>query len=189
VDVRVIAGTNRDLAAEVARSTFRQDLLYRLQVVEVVVPPLRERRDDIEALAQHFLASIAERSGHLPKHLCGDAIACMLEYDWPGNVRELEHTLEAAAVYSEGEEIRATDLPIFNQLFQQRGKRALTQRGNRGPGNGGPPRTGLREALEDLERQRLLETLAQNENNKTRAARALGMSRGALLRRLKRYQL
>ncbi len=104
-------------------------------------------------------------------------------------MRELEHTLEAAAVYAEGEEIRASDLPIFVQLFQQRGKRAITQRGNRGPSNGGPPRAGLREALEDLERQRLLETLAEKENNKTRAARALGMSRGALLRRLKRYAI
>jgi two-component system response regulator HydG len=189
IDVRVIAGTNRDLAAEVGRGAFRQDLLYRLQVVEIEVPALRERRGDIEPFAAHFLARIAEQSGRPMKQLGEDAVACLLEYDWPGNVRELEHTLEAAAVYSEGLEIRAVDLPIFELLFQQRAKRALVGCGSRPGDNGGPPRAGLRQALEDLERTRLLEILSEHGNNKTRAARALGMSRGALLRRLKRYEL
>lgn len=126
VNVRVIAGTHRNLTDEVESGSFRQDLLYRLQVVEVVVPPLRERQGDIEALAEHFLARSAERSGRPSKRLAPDALGALLEYNWPGNVRELEHALEAALVYADGEEIRAADLPIFDQLFKQRGKRKIT---------------------------------------------------------------
>ncbi len=188
VDVRVIAGTNRDLAAEVEAGNFREDLLYRVRVVEIVVPPLRERLSDIEPLAEQFLAHAAERTGRAPKALAPDALGALLEYDWPGNVRELEHTLEAALVYSEGEEIRATDLPIFDRLFQQRGRSKINARVALGS-EGGAPRAGLRQALEGLERERLLQALAEHDNNKTRTADALGISRGALLRRLKRYGL
>jgi DNA-binding NtrC family response regulator len=187
--VRVIAGTNRDLAKEVDLGVFRQDLLYRLRVVEVVVPPLRERLGDIEALAEHFLAVSADRVGRLPKRLAPDALGALLEYGWPGNVRELEHTLEAAQVYAEGEEIHAPDLPIFDQLFLQRGRRATAAPRAVGSEGGGAPRAGLREALEGIERERLEQALAQHSGNKTQTAQALGISRGALLRRLKRYGL
>lgn len=186
VNVRVVSGTNRELAREVEQGTFRQDLLYRLQVIEVNVPPLRKRRGDIEALAEHFLAQIAERSRRPKKCLTPDAMAAMLDHDWPGNVRELEHTLEAAAVYAEGEDIRATDLPITEQVFRRKGREAIASGEQT---EGGAPRSGLRETLEDLERTRLLEALAEQEGNKSATARALGMSRGALLRRLKRYQI
>ncbi|HUH03106.1 MAG TPA: sigma 54-interacting transcriptional regulator, partial [Kofleriaceae bacterium] len=189
VDVRVIAGTNRELAEEVALGNFRQDLLYRLQVVEIQVPPLRARRGDIPALAEHFVALHAERAGRSPRRLMPDAITALVEHDWPGNVRELENALEAAAVYAEGDEIRAADLPVFEQVFRSKGKRAISENGIKTVTDDGAPRIGLRETLEDLERDRLIESLRQHEGNRTRTARALGMSRGALLRRIKRYDI
>jgi two-component system response regulator HydG len=188
VDVRVVAGTNRDLAADVAAGSFRQDLLYRLQVVEIVIPPLRQRRSDIPALAEHFLARHAERSGRSAKTLSSDAMQALVDHEWPGNVRELENALEAATVYASGDEIRAADLPIFEDVFRQKGKRAISEGGVQVTGHGAP-KTGLRETLEELERDRLLSALREHEGNKTRTAKALGMSRGALLRRIKRYDL
>ncbi|HTJ44995.1 MAG TPA: sigma 54-interacting transcriptional regulator, partial [Kofleriaceae bacterium] len=186
IDVRVVCGTNRDLAAEVEADRFREDLWYRLRVVEIDVPPLRARKGDIEALALHFLEAAAQRSGRPAKRLAPDAIDALLEHEWPGNVRELEHAIEAAAVYAEGDEIHAGDLPISDALFKKRGERAIADARVCG---GGAPRTGLRETLEELERDRLTAALSQHEGNRTRAARALGMSRGALLRRLRRYGL
>ena len=186
VDVRVVCGTNRDLAAEVAAGRFREDLLSRLQVVEIAVPPLRARKGDIAALADHFLARIAERTHKPPKRLATDAVSLCLEHDWPGNVRELEHAIEAAAVYAEGDEILARDLPMAGKVFRKKAEHAIE---SAGVTVDGAPRAGLRETLEDLERDRLAETLAACAGNRSRAAKALGMSRGALLRRLKRYGL
>ncbi|RMH42837.1 MAG: GAF domain-containing protein [Deltaproteobacteria bacterium] len=186
VDVRVVAGTNRNLREEVARGAFREDLLYRLQVVEIHVPPLRDRRDDIPALADYFLEGIAQRTGRPKKRLDPAAMDALRDYPWPGNVRELEHAMEAAVVYAEGDVIRASDLPIFDDVFRARGQRALAAAA--GPQAGGP-RHGLRETLEELERQRLIDALREHDGNRTRAAKALGISRGALLRRLKRYAI
>ena len=187
VDVRVVCGTNRDLAAEVAAGAFREDLLYRLQVVEIAVPPLRARKGDIPELAAHFLAAAAERTRRLaPKTLAPEAMELMLAYDWPGNVRELEHALEAAAVYAETDEIRAGDLPIAEKHFRKKGEKAL---GNGSGEHRAVPQVGLRQTLEELERDRLAAVLAEHGGNRSRAAKALGLSRGALLRRLKRYGL
>ena len=188
VNVRVVSGTHRDLASGVETGSFRQDLLYRLQVIEVKVPPLRRRRGDIEALAEHFLARGGQKQGRPAKRLAPDAMAALLEHEWPGNVRELEHTLEAAAVYAEGDEIRATDLPIADKIFRSKGRAALAS-GPSPVGSGGAPREGIRETLQDLEKTRLLEALAEQDGNKSATARALGLSRGALLRRLKRYEI
>ncbi len=188
VDVRVVAGTNRDLADEVRLGNFRRDLLYRLRVVEIEVPPLRQRAGDIPALAEHFLALHAERSGRPRKQLAPDAMTALVEHAWPGNVRELENALEAAAVYAKDEEIRASDLPIFEDVFRKKGKQALAEGGAPSCADG-TPKQGLRETLEVLERDRLLEALREHDGNRTQTARALGMSRGALLRRLKRYEL
>jgi len=187
VDVRVVCGTNRDLSQEVAAGRFREDLLYRLQVVEINVPPLRARKGDIAALADHFLARIAERTKKPSKRLATDAISLCLEHDWPGNVRELEHAIEAAAVYAEGDEILARDLPMAGKVFRKKAEHALDSATSITAD--GAPRAGLRETLGDIERDRLVETLAACGNNRSRAAKALGMSRGALLRRLKRYGL
>ena len=186
IDVRVVCGTNRDLEAMAAAGTFRADLLYRLKVVELAVPPLRARKGDVPALADHFLARIAERSGQPPRRLGPEAMSLCLEHDWPGNVRELEHALEAAAVYAEGEVIAARDLPVMGKVFRKRAEQALDAAAVT---TDGAPRAGLRETLGDLERERLADTLRACDGNRSRAAKALGMSRGALLRRLKRYGL
>ncbi|MBK9030108.1 MAG: sigma 54-interacting transcriptional regulator [Myxococcales bacterium] len=186
IDVRVVCGTNRELEHEVAAGRFREDLLYRLKVVEIAVPPLRARKADVPALADHFLARLAARTGAAPKRLAPDALALMLDHDWPGNVRELEHAIEAAAVYGEGDELVARDLPIAGKVFRRRAEHALD---SAAVVSDGAPRAGLRETLEDLERGRLAEVLSSCAGNRSRAAKALGMSRGALLRRLKRYNL
>jgi transcriptional regulator with GAF, ATPase, and Fis domain len=178
VDVRVVAGTHCDLAALVATGRFREDLWYRLRVVEIDVPALRERRDDILPLAEHFLSRAAERAGRPRKRLSAAARVALLEHDWPGNVRELEHAIEAATVYAADEEILAAHLPIHDRILRCRGRRRL---------KGANTQEGLREALDGLERERVLEVLREQGGNRSRAARALGISRGALLRRLSRY--
>jgi transcriptional regulator with GAF, ATPase, and Fis domain len=181
IDVRVVAGTNRDLAAEVAAGRFREDLLYRLRVIEIAVPPLRNRKKDIVELAECFLAAIAEQKGGAPRHLSADAVEALLSHDWPGNVRELEHAMESASLTCDGEEIGARDLPIHDDLFRRRAERAVSQTGSDRAGGG------LRETLESLERERLVQALKEHAGNRTAAAKALGLSRGALLRRLARY--
>ena len=180
----MVCGSNRDLPALVLAGGFRADLLYRLQVVELTVPPLRARKGDLPALAEHFLARIAARTGAPPRRLSEAALRVCLEHDWPGNVRELEHALEAAAVYADGDVIDARDLPVTGKVFRRRAELALDAAAVTVDG---APRAGLRETLGDLERERLTDTLRACDGNRSRAAKALGMSRGALLRRLKRY--
>jgi transcriptional regulator with GAF, ATPase, and Fis domain len=180
VDVRVVAGTNRDLSAEVDEGRFREDLLYRLRVIEIVVPPLRARKKDIPELAETFLAEIAARRALVPKKLAPDAIAALMDHDWPGNVRELEHAVEAAALYAVTDLIHATDLPIAGEVFKRRAAERVAAAGPAGP-------SGLRETLEELEKERLVQALRDAGGNRSAAARALGLSRGALLRRMERY--
>jgi transcriptional regulator with GAF, ATPase, and Fis domain len=112
VNVRVVAATNRDLATMVARGDFREDLYYRLKVIELIVPPLRERRSDILPLAEHFVQRFRQRDGRLPKSINPDASAILLNYGWPGNVRELENVMERTVVTARGESITADDLPL-----------------------------------------------------------------------------
>jgi two-component system response regulator HydG len=178
VDVRVVAGTNRDLAHEAEQGRFREDLLYRLRVVEIVVPPLRARRKDIPELAEAFLREVAARRGLPPKRLAADAVAALMDHDWPGNVRELEHAMEAAALYAVGDEILAADLPMAGEMFRRRAAEKVAA------ASGGQ---GLRETLEELERERLVQALKDHGGNRSAAAKALGLSRGALLRRIERY--
>jgi two-component system, NtrC family, response regulator HydG len=111
VDVRVIAATNRDLRDEVRQGRFREDLFYRLNVVEIVVPPLRERREDIPAIAHHFLTKLAARTRRDVKGFSADAIAYLSAYPWPGNIRELENAVEQAMIFAEGDRLTAADLP------------------------------------------------------------------------------
>jgi two-component system NtrC family response regulator/two-component system response regulator HydG len=111
LDVRLVAATNRDLAAEVQRGTFRADLYHRLNVVTLRVPPLRERAGDIPALAQYFLDRAAPRCGRTVKGISPEAIRCLLNHTWPGNVRELENAIERAVVLGESEWIQPEDLP------------------------------------------------------------------------------
>jgi len=169
VDVRVFSATNADLAAQVADGRFRQDLLFRLNTIELRLPPLRDRREDIPLLAAHFLRQHAE---HYRKPLTAfdeGAIKALLAHAWPGNVRELDHAVERAVLMAQGETIRAADL----------GLRA---------GREGPPR--LEEmSLEDVEALLIKKALARFNGNVSHAANALGLSRSALYRRLQRYGL
>ena len=169
VDVRIFSATNADLHAAVAEGRFRQDLLFRLNTIELRLPPLRDRREDIPVLASHFLRQHAE---HYRKPLTGfdeGAVKALLAHLWPGNVRELDHAVERAVLMAEGETVRAADL----------GLRA---------GRDGPPR--IEEmSLEDVEALLIKKALARFDGNVSHAANALGLSRSALYRRLQRYGL
>lgn len=169
VDVRVFSATNADLGSAVAEGRFRQDLLFRLNTIEVRLPPLRDRREDIPLLAAHFLRQHAD---HYRKPLMGfdeGAIKALLSHAWPGNVRELDHAVERAVLMAQTDSIRAADLGLRS-------------------GREGPPR--LEEmSLEDVEALLIKKALARFSGNVSHAANALGLSRSALYRRLQRYGL
>jgi len=180
VDVRVIATTNRDLGAEIAAGRFREDLFYRLNVVPLRVPSLRERRDDIPLLARHFLARSAESSGLPLRDLAEDALAVLQAYDWPGNVRQLRNLMDWLLIMAPGEAkepIRAEHLP--------------PDIGAAAPPVMRPDRSGeimalpLREARELFEKQYLLAQLNRFGGNISRTANFVGMERSALHRKLK----
>jgi DNA-binding NtrC family response regulator len=169
VDVRVFSATNADIANDVAEGKFRQDLLFRLNTIEIRLPPLRDRREDIPVLAAHFLRQHCE---HYRKHITGfdePAIKALLAHAWPGNVRELDHAVERAVLMSGGDMVRANDLGLRT-------------------GREGPPR--LEEmSLEEVEALLIKKALARFSGNVSHAASALGLSRSALYRRLQRYGL
>jgi DNA-binding NtrC family response regulator len=176
LDTRIIAGTNRDLERMVADGMFRAELFYRLRVFEIAVPPLRARRQDIAPLAVSFLAAAGARA----RSLTPEALEVLHAHHWPGNVRELRHVIEAAALVCDGDALRATDLRIDRDVFRSKAREALSKSG---------PDTGLRETLSTLERERLERALAEHQGNQSAAAKALGMSRPALRRRLARYAI
>nr|WP_216623270.1 sigma-54 dependent transcriptional regulator [Corallococcus exercitus] len=170
VDVRVVSATNVDLGKAVVEGRFREDLLYRLNTVEVQLPPLRERREDIPLLAAHFLAAQGQRYGRPHIHLAPGALEALLAYPWPGNVRELEHAVERALLMAVGDRVEAEDLLL---------KRA-------GLASGGTTR--LEEmTLEEVERYLIERALGRHDGNVSEAAKALGLSRSALYRRLQYY--
>ncbi len=175
-DVRVIAAAHRDLDAAVAQGTFRHDLFYRLQGVGIVLPPLRERVDDLPLLATHLLERAAQRLTRQPGVLSPEALRCLWTYSWPGNVRDLQHVLEGAMVLSDGV-IRPDHLPPLDPA--------------RGPGaarrGGRPVLSGsLDEALEEWERRMILDALQQTQGVQARAAKILGVSERSLWYRIKR---
>ena len=170
VDVRVLAATNRDLVAEVHGARFRQDLYYRLRVIEIKVPPLRERRDDILPLARTFLQSAAERMHRKITSLTPKAGNLLVRYAWPGNVRELENAIERAVVLCKGSRVDAEDLPEELSLAV--------------PAVFAP---GEVRALEDVERDYILAVLRANDGNKAKAAEQLKIGTATLYRKLKQY--
>jgi DNA-binding NtrC family response regulator len=165
VDVRVIAATNADLEQEIEDGSFRADLYYRLATLVLRIPPLRERREDIPALAQKFLSQVAEREGKAPR-LSPKALDQLLACPFKGNVRELQHVLEQAAVMGDGRVIRADDLPIE-----------------------APPEEGEIPTLEEVEREHIKKVLSLCGGNKKRAARLLAIPRPTLYRKIERYGL
>jgi two-component system response regulator HydG len=175
-DVRVIAATHRDLDAAVAQGTFRQDLFYRLQGVGIVLPPLRERVDDLPLLATHMLERAAQRLTRQPAVLSPEALRCLWTYSWPGNVRELQHVLEGAMVLSDGV-IRPDHLPPAIQRAAEA----------RPAGEAGPVLAGsLDEALEEWERRMILDALQRTQGVQARAAKILGVSERSLWYRIKK---
>jgi two-component system response regulator HydG len=168
-DARLLAATNRDLQEAMHRGSFRRDLYYRLNVIPVHLPPLRERREDIPALAQHFLREYAGRMERRVEGFAADVIDALMHYPWPGNVREIENVVERLVVLCRGEVIGWKDLPP-----------ALRQ------GTGTADVAGT---LRDLERQRIVEALHEADGNKKLAARRLGIHRSTLYAKMRRYGL
>jgi two-component system NtrC family response regulator len=173
VDVRLIAATHRDLAAGVKAGQFRDDLYYRLNVVTIVVPPLRERREDIPALIDHFVRKFAGSNRKPIAGLTPAARDLLLRYDYPGNVRELENLIERAVVLTRDDVIGPADLPLTLQD-------AATELAEP---------AGLTAAVEALERRLIREALAGADGVQTRAAEALGISERVLRYKLKKYGL
>ena len=169
VDVRVISATNARLNEEVANGRFREDLLFRINTIELHLPPLRERREDVPALAMHFLRRHAVR---YRKHLNGfdaGAMQLLLEHAWPGNIRELDHAVERAVLLAQGEQVRSADFAL------------------RGTTSAAPRLEEL--TLEEVERLLIQKALSRYDGNVSRAAQALGLSRSALYRRIATYEL
>ena len=170
VDVRVVAATNRDLRRLIADGGFRDDLYYRLNVVTITVPPLRERASDIPLLAQHFLEIFARRGGRAVKRLAPEAVALLTAYRWPGNVRELEHVIERATALSSSETLLLDDFPPHLHEERDRAPRL--------------PSEGM--TLEDVKRWYVNKVLEEAGGNKLRAAELLGIDRRTLYRILER---
>ena len=169
-DVRVLSATNKNLSEEIRRGAFREDLYFRLAVVPIEVPPLRERAEDVPALARHFLDEASARFGRKPKRLSDAAVRLLQSYRWPGNVRELKNLIERLMILSPAEEIGPEDLHL-----------------RRGEENALPADAPLREAREDFERRYILEALRRHRGNVTRTAESLQVERSNLYRKLKGY--
>jgi DNA-binding NtrC family response regulator len=167
VDVRVISATNADVSVLVGEKRFREDLLYRLNTVEIRIPPLRDRKDDIPRLANHFLRQQAERYGKEVRDFAPDAMRALLDHSWPGNVRELRHVVERAVLLAHDGSVTGDDLDL-------RAKAGATP-------------TLEEMTLEDAERWLITRALQRHDGNVSRAADALGVSRSALYRRLQHF--
>jgi len=169
IDVRVISATNTDLRAACASGQFREDLLFRLNTVEIHVPALRERREDIPVLAVHFLSRYAARYRRPVQGFEASALQLLMQYSWPGNVRELEHTLERAVLMCRGTEIQRADLGLDSMRQQSPNLEELS--------------------LESVEAILIRKALQRSQGNISQAAEVLGLSRGALYRRMEKYGL
>ena len=179
VDVRVLAATNQDLKAMVDRGEFREDLYYRLNVVPIHIPPLRERTEDVPALVNHFMEKFTKEQPNPPTSITQGALDELIGYDWPGNVRELENTIESAMVLTDGDVITEEHLSILGQPIWEREAAS------------GPEvaELTLKEQLERAERRILKRILEQVDGNRTKAAEILGLSTRAIRYKIKQYEL
>jgi two-component system response regulator HydG len=175
IDTRLIAATNRDLDEEIRAGRFRSDLFYRLNVIAIHLPPLRQRSEDVPVLADHFLSRIAAARNEAAKRLTPEAVAVLQAYSWPGNVRELENAMERAVVLTNGTEIRADALP--KAVTEQRTEPLVS------------PRTPPTPTLEAIERAYIMWVLHNEHGNKSRTAEVLGIDPSTLYRKLGRYGL
>lgn len=174
IDVRIIAATHRNLQKLVADGAFREDLYYRLKVISLEVPPLRERIDDIPELVNHFLPLYAKRNSKRVSHLTTDAMKALMKYHWPGNVRELQNAIERAVAMVRTSQIDTDDLPA--EILQTT---TLTVTA--------APSDGARTSLDEVERRHILQVLQQTQYNKTKAAEILGIDRATLYRKAQKF--
>jgi two-component system response regulator HydG len=172
VDVRIIAATNKDLAKAIKDGTFREDLFYRLNVVLIQMPPLRERKSDIPLLVNHFLEKYNVKVRKNIRGISPEAMDLLVRHDWPGNVRELENTVERLVVLSNGPYLEPADLVFAGTVLSP------------AAASGSSP-----SSLRDLERDHILETLQRCHGHKSEAARALGIDRKTLREKLRRYNI
>ncbi len=184
VDVRVLAATNKDLEAEIAKSTFREDLFYRLKVIHIHMPALREIREDIPLLANHFLKEYCEEMKTAPRQLSGGVLRRLSAAAWPGNVRQLRNEVMRLAACAQGQIITEEDfsegMPAPATPVQQKGP---------APAKAEVRQITLKKAIEELEKSMIQEALGATRNNQQQAARMLGLSRQGLINKLKRYSL
>ena len=176
VDVRLVAATNRDLKKMVAEGKFRDDLFYRLSVVTVNLPPLRERRDDVPLLVTAFNRQYSEENNTPVRDITQEAINLLMAYDWPGNVRELRNAVEQMVVLARGERLTVRDIPAAIRSGADLTKISVV-------------RPGVTMTVEEAERQLIIQALKDTEGNRTKAAEKIGMSRRTLHRKLKEYHL
>jgi DNA-binding NtrC family response regulator len=184
VDIRLIAATNADLEAAVDEGRFRSDLYYRLKVVTLKIPPLRERREDIPMLANHFLEMFSKENGREGMHISPEAMRAMVQVNWEGNVRELKNVIESLVVLAPEDEIRVEDLAPEYASFEEGGQAGAGFDGFGGAGQAGPSMT-----MDEIERRAILEALEKTEGNRTQAAEMLGIGLRTLQRKLKEYRL
>ena len=175
-DVRIISATNQNLKKKIEGETFREDLFYRLNVVAITVPPLRERKEDISPLIDHFLSRFSRDNGIAIEGIVPEAKDLLLKYDYPGNVRELENIIERAVVIARGAFITKKDLPFTEDLLHPGRDEIEMQRS-------------LKESVEALERQMICKAMKETRNHQTRAADLLGLSERMLRYKLKKYRL
>jgi DNA-binding NtrC family response regulator len=174
IDLRIVAATHRDLAAAVEEKTFREDLYWRLRVLHLEIPPLRERASDIPLLVELFVERLAGRGGRTDVRIRRDALDALVRYDWPGNIRQLRNTLEAALTFAQANEIGLDDMPAdIRRAGAHRG--IVTAAGNR------------ELTLAELEKEYIFEMLRRTGGNKSRAAELLAIPRRTLYRRLDQY--
>jgi DNA-binding NtrC family response regulator len=215
VDIRVIAATNRNLADEVDEGRFREDLYYRLNVIHIHMPPLRERMEDIPQLVEHFLAKYRHAADAIPTAISEEAVARLMEHDWPGNVRELENAIERAVILSRGVTIMPEHLPLAESPTAAGGRArrksaakaseaSVTDDGvaaddaaavavgdSNGAATNGKTASGksFKEAVESLEKRLIAEALARNAGNRSKAAEELGIYRRLLYAKMREYGL
>lgn len=189
VDVRVVCATHRNLREMASRGEFREDLLFRLDVVQVRLPSLRERREDVLALAGHFLNQLAELYGEQPRTLSHEAVVALQAYAWPGNVRELANALEHAAVFSQGTQIEWSDLPERVRGGRVGAVAASTEAILHDPRPTAEPTNGGVMTLEAMERELIERALRVSDGNQNRAAGMLAVDRRRLYRKVAKYGL
>ena len=176
IDARVVSASNRNLADQVQSGKFRQDLYYRLNVIRIELPPLRQRSHDIPLLVNHFVQKFAAGANHKVDGVAADAMAALKAYEWPGNIRELEHTIERAVLLGKAPVIAMDDLP--SAMAKKAELEILMVQG-----------IAKQFTLADLEREYIGKVLESTQGNKTEAARLLGVDRTTLYRKLEEYKI